>query len=208
MNDEPLPAPEQAPPRTRILDIGAGDPEAPANAIPNIIADLVETETWRNAAAVLTGALLIGLGYWAYNGIRDAIAETRVTSLEALLGTVVTGLDVWVGEHRTEAVRLAKDPVVVERAKRLATEARDASLRGRAVHHRGGGPGADTAGLAGDAGGGRLPDRRSRGTRARLEGSRRAAASACARRRSGSGSTSRSTVRRSSCAPSPIPSFR
>ena len=110
MNDEPQPALEPAPPKTPILDIGAGDREAPANAIPNIIADLVETETWRNAAAVLTGALLIGLGYWAYNGIRDAIAETRVASLEALLGTVVTGLDVWVGEHRTEAVRLAKDP--------------------------------------------------------------------------------------------------
>jgi len=127
MNDEPLLASEPASPRAPILDIGAGDPEAPANAIPNIIADLVETETWRNAAAVLAGALMIGLGYWAYNGIRDAIAETRVTSLEALLGAVVTGLDVWVGEHRTEAVRLAKDPVVVERAKRLAAEARDTS---------------------------------------------------------------------------------
>ena len=127
MNDQPRPAPEPALPKARILDIGVGDPEAPANAIPNIIADLVETETWRNAAAVLTGALLIGLGYWAYNGIRDAIAETRVASLEALLGTVVTGLDVWVGEHRTEAVRLAKDPVVVERAKRLAAEARERS---------------------------------------------------------------------------------
>ena len=45
------------------------------------------------------GVLLIGLGYWAYNGVRDSIAETRVTSLEALLGTVVKGLDVWVGEH-------------------------------------------------------------------------------------------------------------
>jgi len=90
MNDEPQPALEPAPPKTPILDIGAGDREAPANAIPNIIADLVETETWRNAAAVLTGALLIGLGYWAYNGIRDAIAETRVASLEALLGACRT----------------------------------------------------------------------------------------------------------------------
>ena len=81
---------------------------------------------------VLTGALLIGLGYWAYNGIRDSIAETRVTSLEALLGTVVTGLDVWVGEHRTEAVRLARDPVVVERATRLAADAqRQPPRRGR-----------------------------------------------------------------------------
>lgn len=30
------------------------------------------------------GALLIGLGYWSFHGIRDAIAETRVASLEAL----------------------------------------------------------------------------------------------------------------------------
>jgi serine/threonine-protein kinase len=125
MTDSSPPRKEPAHAKAPILDIGAGDPEAPANAIPNIIADLVETETWRNAAAVLTGALLIGLGYWAYHGVRDAIAETRVTSLEALLGTVVTGLDVWVGEHRTEAVRLAKDPAVVERASRLAAEARD-----------------------------------------------------------------------------------
>ena len=54
---------------------------------------------WRNAATVIMGGLLIVLGYWAYNGVRDSIAETRVTSLEALLGTVVKGLDVWVGEH-------------------------------------------------------------------------------------------------------------
>ncbi len=111
-----------APPKARILDIGAGDPEAPANAIPNIIAHLVETETWRNAATVIMGGLLIVLGYWAYNGVRDSIAETRVTSLEALLGTVVKGLDVWVGEHRTEAARVAKDPAVVERALRLAAD--------------------------------------------------------------------------------------
>jgi hypothetical protein len=120
---EPKPATDGVPAKARILDIGAGDPEAPANAIPNLIAHLVETETWRNAATVIMGVLLIGLGYWAYNGVRDSIAETRVTSLEALLGTVVKGLDVWVGEHTAEAARLAKDPVVVERASRLAADA-------------------------------------------------------------------------------------
>src|SRR5436309_16141228 len=100
------PLPERPAEKTRILDIGVGDPEAPANAIPNIIADLIETESWRDAATMLMGALLIGLGFWAYYGIRDSIAETRVISLEALLGTVVKGLDVWVGEHRAEATRL------------------------------------------------------------------------------------------------------
>src|SRR5512139_2493358 len=104
MTGGPTPAPERPPAKAAILDLGAGDPEAPANAIPNILAHLVETETWRNAATVLTGILLIVLGYWSYNGIRDSIAEARVTSLDSLLGTVVTGLDVWVGEHRTEAV--------------------------------------------------------------------------------------------------------
>jgi hypothetical protein len=69
--------------RAATLDIGAGDQEAPANAIPNIIARLVETETWRNAATAVMGALLIGLGYWSFHGIRDAIAETRVASLGA-----------------------------------------------------------------------------------------------------------------------------
>jgi serine/threonine-protein kinase len=119
----PEPAAERPPAKARILDLGVGDPEAPANAIPNLIAHLVETETWRNAATVLTGLLLVVLGYWAYHGVRDSIGEARVTSLEALLGTVVTGLDVWVGEHRTEAVRLARDPQVVARATRLAAEA-------------------------------------------------------------------------------------
>ena len=70
-------------------DIG-GDPEAAAGAIPNLIAGLVETETWRNAATVLLGLLLMGLGYWTYTGVRTALAETRAASLEALLGTVVT----------------------------------------------------------------------------------------------------------------------
>ena len=109
MTTEPKPAQRTAE-KAPILDIGAGDPEAPANAIPNIIARLVETETWRNAATVIAGLLLIGLGYWTYNGVSESIAETRVTSLEALLGTVVKGLDVWVGEHSAEAERLAKEP--------------------------------------------------------------------------------------------------
>ena len=61
--------------RAPILDVGVGDPEAAANAIPNIIAQLVETETWRNAATVITGLLLIGLGYWAYHGIRHSVAR-------------------------------------------------------------------------------------------------------------------------------------
>ena len=112
-----------------MLDIGAGDPEAPANSIANILADLIETETWRNAATVLLGALLIGLGYWAYHGIRDSLAQTRAVSLEALLGTVVKGVDVWVGERVTEAARVAKEPDVVARAARLAAEKRTASQR-------------------------------------------------------------------------------
>jgi eukaryotic-like serine/threonine-protein kinase len=111
--------------RTPALDIAAGDPEAAAGAIPNLIAGLVETETWRNAATVLLGALLLGLGYWAYSGVRTSLAEARVASLEALLGTVVKGFEVWVGEHMTDALRVARDPDVVARATRLASERRD-----------------------------------------------------------------------------------
>jgi len=77
MTGDPTSAPGRPPARAPILDLGAGDPEAPANAIPNIIAHLVETETWRNAATVLTGVLLIALGYWSYSGIRDSIADAR-----------------------------------------------------------------------------------------------------------------------------------
>ncbi|MGZ8254345.1 MAG: hypothetical protein ACXWVT_05800, partial [Burkholderiaceae bacterium] len=107
------------------VDIGAGDPEAAAGAIPNLIAGLIETETWRNAATVLLGALLLGLGIWSYSGVRSSLAEARSASLEALLGTVVKGLDVWVGEHMTEASRVASDPDVVARAARLVAERRD-----------------------------------------------------------------------------------
>ena len=123
---EPSTTAESSQPRTAILDIGAGDAEAPANSIANILADLVETETWRNAATVLLGVLLIGLGYWAYHGVRESLAETRAVGLNALLETVVKGLDVWVGEHMTEAVRVSKEPEVVQRAARLAVR-RDAT---------------------------------------------------------------------------------
>src|SRR5512134_1926873 len=94
MNQEQRPAGERA----RILDVGVGDPEAPANAIPNVLAHLVETETWRNSATVVIGLLLAGLGYWAYYGVRDAIARTHKAGLESILGTVVRGVDVWVNE--------------------------------------------------------------------------------------------------------------
>ncbi len=118
--------------RSLPADLGAGDPEASAGAIPNLIAGLVETETWRNAATVLMGALLIGLGYWAYTGVRTALADTRVASLQALLGTVVKGLDVWIDEHMSEVQRVSRDPDVVARAARLAAERRDpAAATGR-----------------------------------------------------------------------------
>ena len=123
MAEPPVAANEPAPRRARTLDIGAGDQEAPANAIPNIIARLEETETWRNAATAVMGALLLALGYWSYHGIRDAIAETRVASLEALLGTVVGGLDVWVDERRSMAGRQAADPVLVGRVRALTSAA-------------------------------------------------------------------------------------
>ncbi len=105
-------------------DIGAGDPEASATAIPNLIAGLVETETWRNAATVLLGVLLIGLGYWTYTGVRTALAETRAASLEALLGTVVKGLDVWAFEHMAEVERAARNPTVVGQASKFVAERR------------------------------------------------------------------------------------
>lgn len=108
-------------------DIGAGDPEAAAGSIPNLIAGLIETETWRNAATVLMGLLLLGLGYWSYTGVRTTLAETRVVSLQALLGTVVKGLDVWIGERMTEVQRVARDPDVVARVARLAADGREPS---------------------------------------------------------------------------------
>ncbi len=111
--------------RPAVLDIGAGDEEAPANAIPNIIAQLVETETWRNAATVVMGALLIGLGFWSYHGVRDSIAQTHAVSLDALLGTVSQGILVWAGEHEGEAARVAQEPGVVALAGATAAAARN-----------------------------------------------------------------------------------
>ncbi|HEX4884197.1 MAG TPA: serine/threonine protein kinase [Casimicrobiaceae bacterium] len=106
------------------LDIGAGDPEAPANAIPNVLANLVETETWRNSATVLIALLMTFLGVWAYNGVRDAMARTQAAGLDAILGTVVRGVDVWVNEYRLEATRLAAHPSIADPALRLADAAR------------------------------------------------------------------------------------
>ena len=111
--------PELGEARTVTPDIGAGDPEAPANAIPNIIAHLVETETWRNAATVITGLLLVALGYWAYHGVHGRSQKRASTSLEALLGTVVKGLDVWVGEHiARKPQRRAANPTRCDAARR------------------------------------------------------------------------------------------
>ena len=116
--------PESGEARTAPPDIGAGDPDAAAGAIPNLIAGLIETETWRNAATVLLGILLIGLGYWTYTGVRTALAETRVASLEALLGTVVKGLDIWAYEHMAEVQRAARNPTVVTLATQFISDRR------------------------------------------------------------------------------------
>ena len=114
--------------RATLLDVGVGDVEAPANAIPNVLAHLVETETWRNAATVVVGLLLLGLGWWAYNGVRDAVARTQVGGLDAILGAVVRGIDVWAHEHERAVERIARDPAVTAHALRLAAVARDGAV--------------------------------------------------------------------------------
>ena len=104
-NDDTLP-PKRPPERPKVLDIGAGDPEAPANAIPNIIAHLVETETWRNAATVIMGGLLIVprvLGL--QRRPRFDRAERGSRASRRCSAPSSKGLDVWVGEHRAEAAR-------------------------------------------------------------------------------------------------------
>jgi serine/threonine-protein kinase len=111
--------------RVDVLDVGIGDPDAPANSIPNVLANLVETETWRNAATIVVALLLLALGSWAFNGVRDAIARAQVAGLDALLGSVVRGLDVWAHDRRAGAKRLAELPAVVRAAQRLAQVARE-----------------------------------------------------------------------------------
>ena len=153
------------------------------------------------------GGLLIVLGYWAYNGVRDSIAETRVTSLEALLGTVVKGLDVWVGEH-TRRSRPRRQGSGGGRARRAPRGGHAAPGCGAGtLHGRGRGPRTDGAVVAVDA----RAWSRSGSSTARASCWRRriprAAGSACAPARSGSGSTSRWTARRNSCARFPRRSF-
>src|SRR5512139_2997607 len=125
MPTSPDPPVDRPAPRINVLDVGIGDPEAPANSIPNVLANLVETETWRNAATVVVALLLLALGSWAFNGVRDAIARAQVAGLDALLGSVVRGLDVWTHDRRAGAQRLAELPAVVRAARRLATVAHE-----------------------------------------------------------------------------------
>ena len=116
----------RAAPRVNVIDVGIGDPEAPANAIPNVLANLVETETWRNAATVVMGLSLLALGWWAFSGVRDAVARTQVAGLDALLGSVVRGVDIWVHDRHAGAQRLAAAPDVVRAVQKLAQAAREA----------------------------------------------------------------------------------
>ena len=126
MSDAPPTPSDRASPGVNVIDVGIGDPEAPANAIPNVLANLVETETWRNAATVVMGLSLLALGWWAFNGVRDAIARTQVAGLDALLGSVVRGVDMWVHDRHAGAQRLAAAPDVVRAVQKLAQAAGDA----------------------------------------------------------------------------------
>ena len=126
MSDAPPTPSDRAAPRVNVIDVGIGDPEAPANAIPNVLANLVETETWRNAATVVMGLSLLALGWWAFSGVRDAVARTQVAGLDALLGSVVRGVDNWVHDRHAGAQRLAAAPDVVRAVQTLAQAGRDA----------------------------------------------------------------------------------
>ena len=174
-NDDTLPQ-KRPPERPKVLDIGAGDREAPANAIPNIIADLVETETWRNAATVLMGVLLIGLGYWAYQRrARVDRARRGSTSLEALLGTVVDRRR-RLGRRpsRRDGAPRARAATSSQPATRLAQAARaPAPAPATRALDRCRGPGAAGPRQHGDvAGGDRVQDRRPQRRRHRVRDAR------------------------------------
>ena len=190
--------------RAALLDVGVGDPQAPANAIPNVLANLVETETWRNSATVVMGLLLLGLGYWAYNGVRDAIARTQVAG---------TRRDPRHGRARRRRMgerssRRHRAPGARPGHRRASVAARDVA-RGR---HRSGVPAVrcDDAGAA-DLGSAWSRPRKSRSSCSIARGAsslrtfRSPAASACGRRCSASASIARSTARRNSSGRSPDP---
>jgi serine/threonine-protein kinase len=85
---------------------------------------LLDTPARRTEAAVILLVLLVGLGWWAYQGVKTSLRDLRATSLQTLADSEAVAIDAWIEKNRAEAVQWARDPGVRGAILELNTMAR------------------------------------------------------------------------------------
>jgi serine/threonine-protein kinase len=73
---------------------------------------LLDTPARRIEAAVILFVLLVGLGAWAYQGVKTSLRDLRASSLQTLADSEAVAIDAWIEKNRAEAVQWSRDPGV------------------------------------------------------------------------------------------------
>jgi len=73
---------------------------------------------------LVVAALLCALGYWTYRQVEGSLREIRAGTMKSLLDSEVNALRVWIGEERSDAERIARDPRVREAIAQLVAAPR------------------------------------------------------------------------------------
>jgi serine/threonine-protein kinase len=92
---------------------------------------LLDTPARRVEAVVILLVLLVGLGAWAYQGVKSSLRDLRASSLQTLADSEAVAIDAWIEKNRAEAVQWSRD-----------TRVRGAVIELSAMAHAGASPAA------------------------------------------------------------------
>ncbi|MCX7893811.1 MAG: serine/threonine protein kinase [Burkholderiales bacterium] len=86
---------------------------------------LLDTPARRAELVVILLVVLVGLGVWAYLGIKNSVRELRASSLQTLVDAEAVAVDAWIEKNRAEAAQWTRVPGVHDSVVELAAMARD-----------------------------------------------------------------------------------
>jgi len=69
---------------------------------------------------LVVAALLVALGYWTYSQVERSLRDLRAAALRSMLEAEVRTLGLWIEDHKTDMLRVAREPQVREAVEALA----------------------------------------------------------------------------------------
>ncbi|HEX4885683.1 MAG TPA: hypothetical protein VFX05_16180, partial [Casimicrobiaceae bacterium] len=113
------PGPEPAAPGAQPTSLRATGEDRVAELAHRVIA----ANARLNGIALVTAVVLIGLGFWAYGGIKHSLQDIHTAGLQGMLEAQIKALRLWADDRKSDAASWARDEQVRRRVAELASVA-------------------------------------------------------------------------------------